>query len=137
MNFSNPIVLVDDDLDDCYLLETAFEQAEILNPIIHFQSSKEALDYLKNTKEKIFLIISDINMPIMNGIEFKKQINSDDILFGKAIPFIFLSTSAASHLVIQAYQLCSQGYFKKPNSLVELVVIARNTANYWNNNILP
>lgn len=136
MNSKDPILIVDDDADDCSLLKKAFAEAEIINPIVSFQSAIPALNYLKSTSEKIFLIISDVNMPLMDGMEFKGHINDDVELCKKAIPFIFLTTADTVHFINQAHRLCSQGYFQKPNSLDELVLIVRNIANYWNNNIL-
>lgn len=133
----NPIVVVEDDYDDCELLLQALTEAGSTNPFVCFTSGDEALEYLKNTKEEIFLIISDVNMPRMNGLDLKKNINKDHYLNEKNIPFVFLSTSSTWLIVKEAHRLCPQGYFKKPNNISELTDIARNIINYWQKNILP
>ncbi len=137
MNILDPILLVEDDIDDCELLQQALTEAGSKNPFICFQSGDEALSYLKKTSDNVFLIISDVNMPRMNGLDLKKNINQDDHLNNKNIPFVFLSTSSTWLVVKEAHSLCPQGYFKKPNNILELTVIAKNIVNYWQNNILP
>lgn len=137
MNDQDPIILVEDDIDDCELMQQALLEAGSTNPFICFTSGDQALAYLKGTTENIFLIISDVNMPRMNGLDLKKQINEDHTLNGKNIPFVFLSTSSTWLIVKQAHQLCPQGYFKKPNNITELIDTARNIISYWQRNILP
>lgn len=137
MNHTDPIILVEDDIDDCELLQHALTEAGTKNPFKCFSSGDQALAYLKDTRENVFLIISDVNMPRMNGLDLKKEINRNDDLNEKNIPFVFLSTSSTWLVVREAHRLCPQGYFKKPNNILELTEIARNIVNYWQNNILP
>ena len=137
MNTYNPIVLVEDDTDDCELMQQALLDAGSKNPFKCFTSGDEALLYLKNTTDSVFLIISDVNMPRMNGLDLKKNINKDEYLNNKNIPFVFLTTASTWVIVKEAHSLCPQGYFKKPNNISELTEIARNIVNYWQKNILP
>jgi CheY-like chemotaxis protein len=58
------------------------------------------------------MILSDINMPVMNGISFKREIDSDEILKRKCIPFVFISTSPLP-LMKQISDLSIQGFFEK------------------------
>ncbi|MEO8770051.1 MAG: response regulator [Ferruginibacter sp.] len=132
-----PIVLIEDDKDDCEFIIEALAEAGAKNEIRCFNSPIPALEYLRSTKEMPFLIICDINMPHMNGFAFKKIINSDDNLNGKRIPFVFLSTSAQSNLVDQAFHLCVQGYFQKPVAIKEYFDIAKSIIEYWTNSKLP
>lgn len=128
----SPILIVEDDKDDCELLTTALMSIGIKNEFICFQNPAEALAYLKTTKNDTYLIISDVNMPMMNGFDFKKKINEDTRLYSKNIPFVFLSTSASSYLVNEAYTLCIQGYFQKPNDFKSMNEVARSIIEYWN-----
>lgn len=137
MNDTDPIILVEDDLDDCELLQQALTEAGSKNPFVCFTSGDQALAYLKDTQENVFIIISDVNMPRMNGLDLKKEINKDLVLNKKNIPFVFLSTSSTWLIVKEAHSLCPQGYFKKPNNIIDLTDIARNIVNYWQKNILP
>ena len=95
-----------------------------------FQSAELALIYLYETKDQPFMIISDINMPKMNGIEFKMRIDKCEILTGKCIPFIFFSTCGKSSKE-KACNLDIEGFFEKQNSLSALEHTLRTILNYW------
>jgi len=125
------ILIVEDDKDDCELLVTALLASGIKNEFLCFHDPAEALDYLKSTKKETFLIISDVNMPIMNGFDFKKKINEDNKLDRKKIPFVFLSTSDSAYLINQAYTLSIQGYFQKPNDVKTMNSVVRSIVEYW------
>ena len=129
----SPILIVEDDKDDCDLLTTALLAIGITNEFVCFQNPAEALIYLKTTKSDTFLIISDVNMPLMNGFDFKKRINEDSKLSRKKIPFVFLSTSASTYLVNEAYDLSIQGYFQKPNDFRAMNDVVRSIIEYWRN----
>lgn len=115
------------------MLTTALTAIGIQNEFLCFNNPAEALTYLKTTKANIFLIISDVNMPVMNGLDFKKKINEDNELYSLSIPFVFLSTSASTYLVNEAYSLCIQGYFQKPSDFKSMNTVARSIIEYWNN----
>jgi len=132
-----PIVIVEDDEDDCAFLLSALKETGINNPFHCFSAGDEALEYLKKTTDEIFLIISDVNMPRMNGLDLKKNINKNEYLNNKTIPFVFLSTSSSELVVKEAFMLCPQGFFKKPTNLAGLSIIAHDIINYWSHNILP
>ncbi|MEO8770053.1 MAG: response regulator [Ferruginibacter sp.] len=132
----NPIVIVDDDNDDRDLLIEAFKEVGAKNEFRHFDNVRAALEYLRSTEEKTFLIICDVNMPRINGVQFKKEINNDKVLNDKRIPFIFFSTSTDINDIRQAYSLCAHGYFKKPEDLPSFNKIARSIMEYWMSNEL-
>ncbi|HYF70334.1 MAG TPA: response regulator [Ohtaekwangia sp.] len=130
MSKKGPIIIVDDDSDDQELLASTFDSIGIQNKLIMFQSAEMALIYLYETKDQPFMIISDINMPIMNGIEFKMRIDQCEILTGKCIPFIFLSTCGKPSEE-KACNLDIEGFFEKQNSLNALEHTLRTILNYW------
>src|SRR5436190_15612382 len=99
---SGPILLIEDDQDDQEMLKEVFEELKIPNILRFFDSCCKAFDYLLTTIEKPFLIISDINMPIMSGLDLKRNINNNEILRRKGIPFVFLSTTPENTVVSQA-----------------------------------
>ena len=132
-----PIVLIEDDKDDCEFIIEALSDAGASNEVRCFNSPVPALEYLRTTLEVPFIIICDINMPQMNGLAFKKLLNADDKLNAKRIPFVFLSTSAQSNLIDQAFHLCIQGYFQKPVAAKEYLAIAKSIIDYWQNSKLP
>jgi len=128
---NSPIVIVEDDDDDCQLLVRVFKEVGVTNEFRCFDSPLLALDYLKTTTETPFIIVSDINMPIMDGLAFKRCINDDNLIGWKKIPFIFLSTSKENTLLKEACNLSIQGYFQKPDDINSLKEIARAIIEYW------
>jgi CheY-like chemotaxis protein len=128
---SGPIIIVEDDLDDQEFITMALKSAGVKNSHTIFINGKLALDYLLVTEEKPFIIVCDINMPVMNGFELRQKINENAYLRQKSIPFIFLTTSDSHNEVVYAYELTIQGFFKKPGSLDELTNTMKEVVGYW------
>ncbi len=128
---NSPIIIVEDDHDDCELLLEVFREIGVKNQFRCFTTPLPAIDYLRNTTETPFIIISDVNMPMMNGLKFKKVINEDPVISNKRIPFVLLSTSKENKLIEQAFHLSVQGYFQKPDDVESLKGIARAIVEYW------
>lgn len=86
----------------------------------------------KNTPENPFLILCDINLPAINGCEFKEQIDQDEQLKRKSIPFVFFSTASDKETINKAYsKLTVQGYFEKQHSYAETKNILSCVISYW------
>ena len=128
---SGPIIIIEDDLDDQEILKEVFEELKVPNLLRFFNSCIDAIDYLLTTIERPFLIISDINLPSMTGIELKQQINNNVFLRKKSIPFVFLSTTPDSHAIATAYNVWVQGYFVKPSRFSELKEMMGCILTYW------
>ena len=125
------IVLVDDQEYERTLLEEALLDKQWDTTIEYFPKAEEALEYLRKTDDKIFLIISDIDMPVMDGLEFKKTLDQDRELSRKAIPFIFASTAATQERVTEAYSYRVQGYFQKPKKVGPQADMLDTIIQYW------
>lgn len=126
------IILVDDDKGEKHLLELALKEKNWDIDIDHYMNAEDALEHLKAyKKEEIFLIISDLDMPGMNGLDFKKAIDSNKDLRKKAIPFIFASSIATKEQVAEAFDYRVQGYFKKPMTINEQAEILDTIMKYW------
>jgi len=125
------LILVDDDKYEKTLLELALLKKSWDVKVEYFSSPEEALHYLKNTKDEIFLMISDMNMPQMSGLDLKKKIDSDEILRTKSIPFIFASTTGTKKQVTEAYEYRVQGYFKKPSTVEKQAEMLDLIIKYW------
>lgn len=132
MRKAGPLILVEDDSDDQELIITTLKNLGLINQVVLCKDGTEALDYLYQTNEMPFLILSDINMPKMDGITFKKAIDSCEILSQKCIPFIFISTSSADAMAKKACDLSIQGLFEKGHSYAQLVDTLRIILTYWN-----
>jgi CheY-like chemotaxis protein len=134
---SGPIMIIEDDRDDQELLEETFSTLNYPNEVIFFANGIEALEYLDKTSTPPALIISDINMPVINGFEIKKKINRDSDLRNRCIPFIFFTTAAQKCAVVDAYSLSDQGFFSKPNSMENLRNTIKTIVDYWLRSYTP
>lgn len=128
---NGPIVIIDDDPDDQGIYAEAIKAIGIPNEIRAFQSGPQFLEYLNTTEEQPFIILSDINMPGMSGLELKKYIQEDPYLATKGIPFVFISTNATRVSVRHAHALSVQGYFQKPFSMEGIKDMLRILFGYW------
>jgi CheY-like chemotaxis protein len=126
-----PIIIVEDDKDDQDIYAEAIKTIGINNEIRFFADAREALKYLSNTEEQPFIILSDINMPGLNGLDFKKQIHDDPYLRTKGIPFVYISTNASKVSVRHAHALSVQGYFAKPHDMEGINLMLRKIFEYW------
>lgn len=108
-----PIVFVDADQDDHVIFKQVLTELALPNPVLGFSDAQTALDYLTATPDLPFLIISEINLPGMTGLELRRQLELDLTLRHKATPFIFMTHPVVNHLVEEAYELTIQGLFEK------------------------
>jgi CheY-like chemotaxis protein len=67
----------------------------------------------------------------MDGLELRKEINENEFLRKKSIPFIFLTTTSNRTVIEQAYEMMVQGYFVKPNSIQEIKETIKMIIDYW------
>ena len=102
-----------------------------------FDDGEQALAFLYTTEIKPFIILSDINVPKMNGMALREKINSDEKLKMKCIPYLFFSTAASSNYVVKAYSLSVQGFFRKAHSLREFEETISIIMQYWERCIAP
>ena len=131
MTKNGPVVIIEDDEDDQLFLKEVFDKLAYTNPVIFFSDGEAALDYLHNTEELPFLILSDINMPKLSGFELRQKLKSDAELQLKCIPYLFFSTAANQKAVIDAYSLSVQGFFLKQNSMAEMEATISAIMEYW------
>lgn len=129
---SGPIILVEDDMDDKEVLESIFRELKVVNKLVWFPKSDAAFTYLKTTTDQPFVIFCDVNLPVEDGISFKKRIDDDAFLRKKSIPFIFYSTSVEQRTVNEAYsKMTVQGFFQKGSTLEEIKKTVKLVVDYW------
>ena len=131
MNKRGPIVIIEDDTDDQEILSDIFKELDYNNKLIFFADSVQALEYLTDTDIEPFLVLSDINMPKLNGMELREKIHNNEDLRLKSIPYLFFSTSAEQKHVIDAYSRSIQGFFVKPNNIDKLKNVIVKIVEYW------
>lgn len=128
------ILLVEDDEVDIMTVERAFDKANIVNPLFIARNGLEALDMLRgeNNHERLerpLLILLDLNMPKMNGIEFLEALRDDAAL--RRIPVVVLTSSSDDQDVWSAYNKNVSGYMTKPVSIDEFVEKMAAIGHYW------
>ena len=127
-----PIIIIEDDMDDRFILEEALREAGVNNELIFFDNGPESFEYLLSSSQQPFLIFCDVNLPRQNGIEFKRELDSHPILRAMSIPFIFYTTFVSQYAVNEAYNnMTVQGFFQKNNSHKELKDVIRIIIDYW------
>lgn len=131
MSNSGIILLVEDDEDDQQMMTELLEGLKIENQLVIKKNGEEALDFLLTTHENPFLILCDVNMPVMDGLELRQRISDNEFLRRKSIPFIFLTTTANPAAVIKAYEMCVQGFFEKSSGLGDFRNLLLLIVNYW------
>ncbi len=130
------ILLVEDDEVDVMNVQRAFKKSNIVNPLYMAANGLEALDILRG-KGKIEpampqarrLILLDLNMPKMNGIEFLRELRMDESL--RSIPVIVLTTSNEDRDKVEAYNLNVAGYILKPVTFSNFVEVMATLNRYW------
>ncbi|WP_264211173.1 response regulator [Leisingera thetidis] len=128
------ILLVEDDSGDAKAVLRAFRQVKVANGITRATDGVEALDILRGTggKEKFeppYVLLADINMPRMNGIELVQELRSDPEL-SKTVVF-FLTTSSHEQDINAAYGLNAAGYIVKETAGHDFLQLVDMVGRYW------
>lgn len=131
MEKSLNILLVEDDQVDVMNVKRAFDRNRIANPLFVAGDGIEALEMLRsgNIPSERRLILLDLNMPRMNGIEFLRALRADDHL--QLTPVVVLTTSDDERDKIDAYNLNVAGYLLKPVTFVNFVETMAALNKYW------
>lgn len=129
------ILLVEDDEVDVMNVVRAFKKNNITNPLFLASNGLEALSILRGSDNKINIpqvrriILLDLNMPKMNGIEFLRELRADEQL--QSIPVIVLTTSNEDKDKVEAYKLNVAGYILKPVTFSNFVETVATMNKYW------
>lgn len=131
MDKSGTIIIIEDDADDQFVLEEVFNDLGYPNKRMYFPDGISALDYLYKTPERPFIIISDINLPKLNGLELRKKVQNDAELSLRCIPYVYFTTAINHQAVIDAYSTSAQGFFVKPGAYEEIRDTIKVMMEYW------
>jgi len=136
MRTSRPILLVEDDNVDAMTVKRALKDLKISNEMVHQLNGEEAIKHLRNDgNHKPCVILLDLNMPKMNGIEFLKVVKTDPEL--RQIPVVVLTTSKEERDKVESFQLSAAGYIIKPTDYRKFVDVIRTLDLYWTLSELP
>jgi CheY-like chemotaxis protein len=135
------ILLVEDDELDVMNVQRAFRKNNVSNPLFVASNGIEALEMLRGTgagprmPSTRRIILLDLNMPRMGGIEFLRELRADPALAPTTV--IVLTTSDEERDKVEAYQLNVAGYILKPVTLAAFVEIMATLNKYWTVSELP
>ncbi len=131
MKFADkPILLVEDDQVDVMTVKRALNDIRVTNPLVNPENGEEALKYLRDPEsKKPCIILLDLNMPIMNGIEFLQVVKHDAAL--RRIPVVVLTTSEEQQDKVNSFDLGVAGYMAKPVDYRQFVEVMRTIDAYW------
>jgi CheY-like chemotaxis protein len=125
------ILLIEDDEVDVMNVRRAFQKNHIANPLYVAGNGLEGLEMLRNGKvpEGRRLVLLDLNLPKMNGIEFLRAVRADPALSATSV--VVLTTSANERDKVEAYKLNVAGYLLKPVTFVNFVEVMATLNKYW------
>jgi CheY-like chemotaxis protein len=131
------ILLVEDERNDVFFLEYAFESAGITNPLQVVEDGQQAIDYLagigkfaNRTQYPIpCLVVLDLKLPVKMGLDVLRWIRQQPAL--QTLLVIVLSSSRDPYDVDEAYRLGARSYLVKPLSMSERLEVAKAIKYYW------
>ncbi len=136
MKGTRPILLVEDDRVDVLSVRRAFNELRIANPLEVVGNGEAGLEWLRDgANPRPCLILLDLNMPRMNGLEFLRLMKSDEEL--KRIPVIVLTSSKGEQELLETYEHGVVGYIVKPANYLQLVEVMRVIDLYWTLSEVP
>ncbi|HET6629898.1 MAG TPA: response regulator [Woeseiaceae bacterium] len=137
MNEQLNILLVEDDEVDVMTVKRAFRQNHISNPLFVANDGIEALEMLRGDglPKGRRIVLLDLNMPRMNGIEFLQEVRKDPEL--ASLPVVVLTTSNDDQDKVKAYDLNVAGYLVKPVTFLNFCDLMVALNKYWSLVELP
>ncbi|MEO6696787.1 MAG: response regulator [Gammaproteobacteria bacterium] len=133
---NKPILLVEDDQVDVMTVKRALKELHVTNPLVDLENGELALAYLRDARNaRPCIILLDLNMPVMNGIEFLQAVKSDSEL--KRLPVVVLTTSEEQQDKVNSFNLGIAGYMAKPVDYRQFVEVMRSIDTYWTISEMP
>ncbi|MEM6801615.1 MAG: response regulator [Bacteroidota bacterium] len=128
-NSNKPILLLEDDIVDVMTFRRAIKELEVKNEMVICGNGVEGLRFLHETTQLPCIILLDLNMPRMNGLEFLEEIKKDVRLMH--IPVIILTTSKEQTDRMQSFKLSVAGYMVKPIDYDHFIRMLSTIHQYW------
>ena len=128
------ILFIEDDLIETMKLQRTVSKLQLKHKIREAKNGEEALAELRNGSTLPDIILLDLNMPRMNGLEFLRILKDDEVL--KYLPTIILTTSENQADLLEAYRIGIAGYVIKPLKLEDYEIKLKRVLDYWDINEL-
>ena len=136
MRGKKPILLIEDDEVDVLTVQRALRDLKVTNPLRVAGNGEDALEVLRDDAEpRPAIILLDLNMPRMNGLEFLRAAREERVLRG--IPVVVLTTSRQDRDVVEGFKLAVAGYMVKPVDYRKFVEVMKAIDLYWTLSELP
>ena len=133
---NKPILVVEDDDVDVMTIRRALKEIHVVNPVVRQENGEKAIEYLRDRGNTLpCIILLDLNMPVMSGIEFLEVVKSDEQL--KRIPVVVLKTSREQEDKVESFNYSVAGYMAKPVDYRQFVDVMRSIDVYWSISELP
>jgi CheY-like chemotaxis protein len=127
---NKPLLLVEDDDIDAKTVQRALKELHVTNPLARVTNGEEALDSLRDPANRCpGLILLDLNLPVMNGIEFLQALKGHECL--RSIPVVVLTTSRLDTDKLATFDLSVAGYMVKPVDHAQFIEVVRAINLYW------
>jgi two-component system response regulator len=131
------VLLVEDNIHDAELVLRAFKKANLHGKILHLKDGSEALDFLfakgefegRNVQHKPRIIVLDLKMPKVNGIEVLQKIRTNKLTY--LIPVVILTSSNEDPDIAACYALGVNSYLVKPVAFAEFMEVVSTMGLYW------
>ena len=123
------ILLVEDNPMDEELTLRAFKRSNVLNPIVVVRDGVEALDYLRSEAALPQVVLLDLNLPKIDGLEVLRAIRADERT--RLLPVVVLTSSREDRDLVNSYRLGANSYVQKPVDFAEFLEAVRQLGLYW------
>jgi CheY-like chemotaxis protein len=134
MNKLLNILLIEDDAIELMKFNRVLSTLDIKHKILEANNGEEAIKILKEKETVPDIIVLDLNMPKMNGIEFLRILKADEYL--KYIPAVILTTSNNRKDILECYKIGIAGYLLKPLKYDDYIDRIKHLIEYWSRNEL-
>jgi two-component system response regulator len=125
----NYVLLVEDNPDDVALTLRAFKKSNILNSVVVARDGAEALEKLFSEAPPPQLILLDLKLPKVDGLEVLRKIRESDRL--RLLPVVILTSSREERDLVEGYSLGANSYIQKPVDFEQFIDASRQLSLYW------
>ena len=132
-----PVFIIDGDKDELDIIQEIWQEFNFPNPLELFPGPDALLDRLKTSDVNPFIIITDVNLPKIDGFTLRQKLADDPSLRYKSIPFVFWSTTASNEQIKKAYDSCGHGFFLKGRNYAEIKDSLNRIMTYWMSSKVP
>lgn len=124
-----PIILVEDNPDDERLTLRALKRGKLTNPILIARNGEEALNIIFAADPLPAVILLDLKLPKIDGLEVLRQIRADDRT--KLLPIVVLTSSSEERDIVESYSLGANSYVRKPVDFDQFTTAVSQLGLYW------